>query len=87
MALLGPIHDLYFVAQQHPLADLLSQGQSKYPYARDFELMAVESLVLFENADRDTQPDLLVDLPWEQVKGFFIAQAQALGKRWFGTEG
>ncbi len=79
-------YDLYVVAQQLPIADLLAQGRGKYPYARDFELMAMESLVLFENADRDLQPTLLIDLPWEQVKQFFIAQARALGKEWFGDE-
>jgi len=48
--------------------------------------MAVESLVLFEDADRDVQPDLLIDLPWEKVRQFFIAQARALGQVWFGEE-
>jgi hypothetical protein len=46
--------------------------------------MVVESLVLFENADRDLQPDLLIDLPWEHVRQFFIVQAQTLGQTWFG---
>ncbi|MDO9348088.1 MAG: hypothetical protein Q7T47_02295 [Anaerolineales bacterium] len=50
---------------------------------RDFALMAVESLVMFDNAERDVQPELLVDLPWQSVKQYFIAQAQELGKRWF----
>jgi len=77
-------YDLYVVAQQVSIPDLLSLGRAKYPYARDFELMAVESLVLFENADRDVGPDLLIDLPWEQVRHFFIAQARALGQEWFG---
>lgn len=77
-------YDLYVIAQQIPILDLLALGRAKYPYARDFELMAVESLVLFENADRDVQPDLLIDIPWKQVRQFFIAQAQTLGQAWFG---
>jgi hypothetical protein len=79
-------YDLYMIAQQIPLAELLSQGALKYPYVRDFELMAVESMVLFENADRDLQPDLLIELSWEQVKQFFIDQARALGRTWFGGQ-
>jgi len=79
-------YDLYFVAQYIPIPDLLALGRTKYPYARDFELMAIESLVLFENADRDMQPNLLIDLPWEQVRHFFITQAQALGQTWFGDQ-
>jgi hypothetical protein len=78
-------YDLYWIAQQIPLATLLNLGEAKYPYARDFELMAVESLVLFENADRDAPPALLVEVAWEQVRRFFIAQAQSLGQTWFGS--
>jgi hypothetical protein len=72
------------ISQQTPLSDLVVLAKTKYPYARDFELMAIESLVLFENADRDLQPELLIDLPWEQVRQFFIEQAQSLGRTWFG---
>jgi len=78
-------YDLYVIAQQIPLPDLLALGSKKYPYARDFELMAVESLVLFENADRDLQPQVLLDLPWSAVRAFFMEQAQQLGDQWFGT--
>ena len=53
----------------------------------DFELMTIESMVLFENADRDLQPDLLIDTPWPEVRRFSIAQARALGERWFGQSG
>jgi hypothetical protein len=77
-------YDLYFIAQHISLPALLQLGQTKYPYARDFELMAVESLVLFENADRDIQPTLLVEVAWAEVRQFFIEQAQALGQSWFG---
>lgn len=77
-------YDVYFVAQQVSIPDLLALARTKYPHVRDFDLMVVESLVLFDNADRDLQPDLLVDLPWEQVKQFFIAEAQTLGQDWFG---
>lgn len=77
-------YDLYFIAQQIPLPTLLQLGERKYPYARDFELMAIESLVLFENADQDHQPTLLIDVAWEEVCQFFIEQAQALGQSWFG---
>jgi hypothetical protein len=79
-------YDLYFIAQQVPLADLLERGPIKYPHARDFELMAIESMVLFENADQDLQPALFIDLPWERVRQFFISQAQSLGEKWFGEE-
>lgn len=79
-------YDLYFILQHMPLTELLTLGRAKYPYARDFELMAVESLVLFDNADRDLQPQVLADVSWEQVKEFFIAEAQALDQDWFDVQ-
>ena len=79
-------YDVYIITQQVPLAGLLALAQSKYPYVRDFELMAIESLVLLGNADRDFQPDLLTDLPWERVREFFIGQAQTFGKTWLDNQ-
>jgi len=76
-------YDLYAIAQHVPIPDLLAQGAIKYPYARDFGLMVVESLVLFDNADRDLQPDLLTDVPWKDVRAFFVAQGRSLGDDWF----
>jgi hypothetical protein len=77
-------YDLYMIGHEIPFKDLLGAGKEKYPKTRDFSLMAVESMVLFDNADRDFQPELLIDLPWEQVKQYFIAQAKMLGQVWFG---
>ncbi len=76
-------YDLYFISREIPLADLLEAGEHKYPQMRDFPLMAVESMVAFDNADRDRPPDLLVDLSWESVRGFFVEQAREMGRRWF----
>lgn len=77
-------YDVYALVQQVPLQDLLARARLKYPYTRDFALMAVESMVLFENADRDLQPDLLIETPWSEIRQFFVKQAQALGQSWFG---
>ena len=79
-------YDLYWIARQIPLADLLDMGREKYPYARDFEWLAVESLVYFDNAERDVQPVLLVDVSWDEVKAFFRAAARRLGELWLGED-
>lgn len=76
-------YDLYAISQQVDLANLLALGQVKYPYMRNFELIALESMILFDNADRDVQPVLRMDTPWPQVKEFMLNEAQKLGKRWF----
>jgi len=75
-------YDLYFVSQHIPIARLLHLARSKYPYAKDFDLMAIESMVLFDNAERDHQPDLLTVAPWDLVRAFFVAQAKLLGETW-----
>ena len=54
-------YDVYVIAHMMPLPELLSQGAIKYPYMRDFEMMTLESLVLFEDADGDVTPKLFID--------------------------
>ena len=76
-------YDLYIISQQIPLSDLLRAGERKYPQARDFQLMALEGLLQFDNANRDLQPEMLVALPWDNVRRFFVEQGKALGKDWF----
>ena len=78
-------YDLYYITRQIPLQDLLHSGKRKYPQVRDFPLMALEAILQFKNADRDLQPELVVDFPWEKVKQFFVAQAKILGKEWFNN--
>lgn len=76
-------YDLYFVAREIPIPELLKLGQQKYPYARDFEVLALEGLTFFENAERDVPIPLLVEVSWAEVKQFFINTARELGQTWF----
>jgi hypothetical protein len=75
--------DLYALHKVIPIDTLLQSGGGKYPQMRDFALMSVESMASFENADRDVMPEVLKDMPWDEVKAFFIAQVKRLGKTWF----
>ena len=76
-------YDVYVVARHIPMADLLEKGKEKYPYVRDFALMAVESMLQFENADRDRQPELLISVPWEEVRRYFLEAGKTFGEKWF----
>lgn len=76
-------YDVYVISQHIPLVDLLEAGRKKYPQLRDFAIMAIESMVLFENGDRDIQPAMFIDLSWDELKKYFIEQAKALGDQWF----
>lgn len=75
--------DLYVIATQYPLEKLLQAGERKYPASRDFALMAVESFVLFDNAERDVTPELMINTSWEEVQEYFVKQAKLLGEKWF----
>ncbi len=77
-------YDLFFITRDIHFDDLLKLGEKKYPLFRDFPLMVLESMLIFDNADRDVQPELFDDTPWDQVKQFFIEQAHLLSKNWFG---
>jgi len=76
-------YDLFNIAKSIPLPDLLQLGSKKYPQFRDFPLLVLESMTLFENADRDFQPILSDFVPWEMVRSFFIQQAKLLANIWF----
>ncbi len=78
-------YDLYFIARQVPLEEMLHQGPVKYPYARDYEIMALTSLTDFDNADRDVAVETFDRVSWEAVKDFFVAEARRLGRIWFET--
>jgi hypothetical protein len=78
-------YDLYVITWQIPLPDLLHAGERKYPQARDFQRMALEGLLQFDNADRDLQPEMLADLPGENGKRSLVEQIKGLGEDWFNT--
>ena len=76
-------YDLFWIAREVPIGDLLEFGNRKYPFMRDFPLIVIEHMVNFENADRDVQPVLFKHTPWEEVREFFINQVKELGSKWF----
>jgi hypothetical protein len=76
-------YDLFFISRYIQFDDLLKLGIQKYQLFRDFPLMVLESMTIFDNADRDLQPELYENIPWDQVKQFFVEQARLLSKHWF----
>jgi len=76
-------YDLYVISRSITLPELLGAGEGKYPRVRDFPLMALAGLLQFDNADRDLQPELLMDLSWDTVRRFFVEQGKQLGRDWF----
>lgn len=77
--------DLYFIGQTWPLEKLLELRPLKYPRARNFEVMLLEGLTNFDNADLDTQPQMLLPIDWEQVKAGCAIAARQLAERWLNS--
>lgn len=74
--------DLFYLSKQIPLGDLLQMSAQKYTGFRDFPLLVIERMVDFENADRDAQPEMLVEISWEAIRNYFLEQAAQLGRSW-----
>jgi hypothetical protein len=76
-------YDLYFLAQQIPLEEMLEQGQNKYPYVRDFGMMVLTALTDFSVAEQQVDIETTPAVGWETVKRFFIEEIQNAGRKWF----
>ena len=48
--------------------------------------MVLESMTLFDNADRDRQLELFEETAWDEVKQTFLQQAARLSRSWFGGD-
>jgi hypothetical protein len=75
-------YDLYTVCQGTSLRQLLDLAPLKYPHTLDFESQVTRQLSVFERADREEQPALIKDVPWETVKGFFRYQSASIRRGW-----
>jgi len=58
-------YDLAFLLRQHPLKEMISFYNEKYPDGSEF--MILKSLLYFEDARVDESPKLLKPLDWEDV--------------------
>lgn len=70
--------DLFFIAKNLPLTEILRLFQKKYA-AISYNLMHVKkSLVYFADADPDPMPEMLQPVEWDEVKNFFRNQLKNL---------
>ena len=75
-------YDLYFTCQKIPLQKLLGLAPQKFPSIRDFETQVVKRLVFFDNAENESNPQVLEPISWQTVKDYFILQAKEIGQNW-----
>ena len=70
--------DLYVIARQYGIPELLDLFQRKFAQA-NYNLVHVrKSLTCFADAEKEPMPDMLIPLSWEDIKRFFIDQARNL---------
>ena len=70
--------DLYVVARQYGLKQILSWFETKYasvPYNR---VHILKSLTYFADAEGEPMPDMLLRLEWSAVKAFFDVESVRL---------
>lgn len=76
--------DLYFIAQDLPLAELLERGADKFPNVRDFPLQAARALVYFADAEADKMPRMFLPVKWSRVKKYFEREVARVSRGWVG---
>lgn len=64
--------DLHMVAKAYGLDELLRLFERKYARVRYNRVHVLKSLVYFEDAEKDPPPALLIELPWQETKDFFL---------------
>jgi hypothetical protein len=63
--------DIYFLAQEFGLSKMFDFYNQKYGNFEERELMIKKSLVYFNDAEKDEDPDMLVPFDWGKLKEFF----------------
>lgn len=70
--------DLYVVASQYGLRQVLGWFKQKYAQANYSLLHILKSLTYFEDAEKDPMPDMIESIDWEAVKQFFSREVPHL---------
>jgi Nucleotidyl transferase AbiEii toxin, Type IV TA system len=70
--------DLYVLAQQYGLEQLLAWFRAKFAQTNYSMVHVLKSLTYFTEAERDPMPYMLVPLAWDDVKRYFTREASRL---------
>ena len=66
--------DLYMVAKEISLSELLTLYKKKYSLTPHNNVHIFKSLMYFDNAEDEPMPDMLVPLSWKIVKDYFTKE-------------
>lgn len=71
--------DIYVLAQEFPLSEMLGFYQQKFACLDDHLYPIVRALQYFEDADTESaMPNMLLDVNWEMVKQFFLQESKKI---------
>lgn len=79
--------DLYWCAKNiEPLSDTLRRLKEQYPLiAHDYHHI-LKSLVYFEDAEKDPEPEIFFKATWKDVKNFFNSEIPKITKEIIGLD-
>jgi len=66
--------DLYWVAKDLGLVELLDLFETKYASSNYSMMHILKALSYFRDAEKDPMPDMLMDCSWDEVKRFFLKE-------------
>lgn len=65
--------DLYwYIKQREPLLDIINRVATQYPNLEHNYHHIIKSLMFFEEAEEDPEPQIFFDASWGQVKKYFL---------------
>lgn len=67
--------DLYVLLQKYTLDEMLKAFEKKYTGTSYQKLHILKSLVYFDDAENDPEPDYISPIKWEDVKNLLTSSA------------
>lgn len=78
--------DLYLLARELPLEELLERSLDKFGHVRDFPLQALKALADLSLVDGEPMPRLTEPLEWSEVESWLDAEVRRLGRQAVGLD-
>lgn len=77
--------DLYFLCQTFSLSDCFDFYVLKYPNRQDNILHIIKSLSYFEDAEKSSEPNMIVAIDWGKVMKFFERETVQLADKYLSA--
>lgn len=74
--------DLYFISKTYTIDQILDFYDKKFGNLGNNIYPIIKALGFFEDAEADQMPQMIKEVSWEKVKGFFLAETLHLTKKY-----